>query len=166
MWCTMHGHLYHDFDARDLYNYLIIGFVFLALYTDTMSFLLVFLFHFVGRCCCPVGRLNGICSHVLGAREESDRVFGPNKHDLCCASRKMALSCSIYPHIRERLTNTLYAVPQRVKVRRTRQESQQPLPTVRYLSRSCVVVFPTPAGAVPLYKRLPTTPCNCSRIQV
>jgi len=57
---------HHDFDARDLYNYLINPFVFLA-YTDTSLFL------FICHCCCSVGRLNGIVfEHYRHACQEGD----------------------------------------------------------------------------------------------
>jgi len=77
------------------------------------------------------------------------RVFARNKYNPAEHLGKMALSCSIYPHIRERPTLSSSALLQHVALRRAHPASQNPRRAVRYQPRSSSVAFPAPASAPP-----------------
>ena len=119
-----------------------------------------------------VGKIEGMsaCFKRTGRRWLCDRVTADEcpvasclhrTNTACWAPRKMALSCSIYPHTRERSTHSSSTFLQHAGIRRPHLASQQLHRAVRYPPRSSTVVFPTPASASPcLCNRLITLSCS------
>jgi hypothetical protein len=155
---------YHDFDARDLYNYLINPLSFFA-----CGVYLLFSFSFC-HCCCSVGKYNGIIFEHYGLKSRW-RLW---KVTVCLRRTNMTLLCNsgngafllnLPSHPRTAHNHALRCIPTR---KGTQDVPGEPR-TTAYCAISVEIVcghIPHACRRRPLYHRLATTSCNCSRVRV